>query len=145
MSDRPQSFENHAVIVTGYHRVTTGLVFLLLVFSVYRLVSDVSLDRAAGVVLVLALAMVGFYARAFALGVQDRVIRLEERLRLERLLPDDLRPRIDAFTTDQLIGLRFASDAELPELARRVLDEGMTDRKAIKRAVREWRPDLQRI
>jgi hypothetical protein len=70
---------------------------------------------------------------------------LEERLRMETLLPDDLRPRIGEFTTGQLIGLRFASDEELPDLARRVLDEGLTDRKAIKQAVKSWRADHQRI
>jgi hypothetical protein len=145
MSDRPQSFENHAIIVPGYHRVMTGLVFLLFVYAVYRLAADLSLENAAGLLLIVALVLIGFYARAFALGVQDRVIRLEERLRLERLLPDDLRARIDSFATEQLIALRFASDAELPELARRVLDEGMADRKTIKRAIREWRPDHQRI
>lgn len=86
-----------------------------------------------------------WYTRAFPIGVQDRVIRLEERLRMERLLPADLKPRIGDFSTDQLIALRFASDAELPDLARRVLEEDMTDRDAIKRAVKGWRPDHQRI
>jgi len=84
-------------------------------------------------------------ARAFALGVQDRVIRLEERLRLEGALTGDLRARIGDFTTEQLIGLRFASDAELEELAGRVLAEGISDRKAVKAMVKAWRPDHQRI
>jgi hypothetical protein len=79
------------------------------------------------------------------MGVQDRVIRLEERLRMETILPEDLRPRIGELTTEQLIGLRFASDEELPELARRVLDGELTDRKSIKQAVKSWRADHQRI
>ena len=77
--------------------------------------------------------------------LQDRLIRQEERLRLERVLTGDLRGRIGEFTTDQLIALRFASDEELGDLARRVLDERMVDRASIKRAVRSWRPDHHRI
>ena len=78
------------------------------------------------------------------LKVQDRVIRLEERLRYERVLPADLKPRIGEFTVSQLVSLRFASDAELPALARKVLEEKMNERKAIKRMVKTWRPDYSR-
>jgi hypothetical protein len=85
-----------------------------------------------------------FHARGMVLTVQDRVIRLEMRLRLDRLLPDDLRGRIGEFSVDQLIALRFASDAELADLARRVLDERLADRKAIKRLVRDWQGDFLR-
>ena len=96
-------------------------------------------------VLVVVLALAYFYGRLFAMGVQDRVIRLEERLRMERLLDADLKSRIPEFTTEQLIGLRFASDEELPALARRVLAEGIADRKTIKLAVKSWRADHQRV
>ncbi len=77
----------------------------------------------------------------FALTVQDRVIRLEERLRFERLLPEDLKARIPEFTVAQLVSLRFASDAELPALARKVLSDNLTDRKTIKKLVQNWRAD----
>ena len=80
----------------------------------------------------------------FALSVQDRVIRLEERLRCERLLPPDLQARIVELEPGQLISLRFASDAELPALARKVLDEKMKDRKAIKQLIKNWRADYLR-
>jgi len=76
--------------------------------------------------------------------VQDRVIRLEERLRCERLLPADLKPRIAEFTVSQLVALRFASDAELPALARKVLDEKISERKPIKQLVKNWRADYLR-
>lgn len=66
-------------------------------------------------------------------------------MRMQRLFPTDLAGRIESFTTEQLIALRFASDTELVDLARRVLDERMADRKVIKRAIREWRADNQRI
>lgn len=143
--DPLQSFENHARFVTGYHRVGTGLILVLFVFFVYRTISDFSIDRLADVLLVVAVGLVAFYARSFPIGVQDRVIRNEERLRLAQLLPADLRERAGALSTDQLIALRFASDAELPELVRRVLDEDIRDSREIKRSIREWRPDHQRI
>jgi len=83
-------------------------------------------------------------ARIFALSVQDRVIRLEMRLRLAELLPMDLKGQINEFTVAQLVGLRFASNEELPELARRVLQDRITDRTAIKKMVKNWRPDYLR-
>jgi|SRR5271154_2966232 len=97
-----------------------------------------------GVLMALALIAGFLSARIFALAVQDRVIRLEERLRCERVLPADLKPRIGEFTVDQLVALRFASDAELPTLARKVLDEKLTNRKAIKRLIKNWKPDYLR-
>jgi hypothetical protein len=76
--------------------------------------------------------------------VQDRVIRLEMRLRLAGVLPADLQARIPEFTVDQLVSLRFASDAELPGLARKVLDDKIADRKAIKQLIKEWQADYLR-
>jgi hypothetical protein len=76
--------------------------------------------------------------------VQDRVIRLEMRLRLAQVLPVDMRPRIPEFTPAQLISLRFASDAELPALARKVLDDKMNNRKAIKQLIKDWQGDYLR-
>src|SRR5438477_12765060 len=84
------------------------------------------------------------YARLFALSVQDRVIRLEERLRYERILPEELRWRADELTPSQFISLRFASDDELPALMKKVLDERVTQRKAIKQLIKNWRPDYLR-
>lgn len=97
------------------------------------------------VLLALALFGIGWYARSNALVVQDRVIRLEERLRLERLLPDDLGARIDELTLDQIVALRFAGDDELAALTRQVLDEGVTERKEIKRRIQSWRADHLRV
>jgi hypothetical protein len=88
-----------------------------------------------------ALLLLALYARTFALTVQDRVIRLEMQLRLQNLLPADLHPRIPEFTTSQLVALRFASDSELPDLARKVLAEKLSERKAIKQLIRDWQPD----
>jgi uncharacterized Fe-S cluster-containing MiaB family protein len=76
--------------------------------------------------------------------VQDRLIRLEERLRYERLLSEELRWRADELTVDQFVSLRFASDEELPALMRKALDEKLTGRKAIKQLIKNWRPDYLR-
>ena len=73
--------------------------------------------------------------------MQDRVIRLEMHLRLQRLLPADLQPSIPSLTAGQLVALRFASDAELPGLVRKVLDDKIGDRKAIKQMIQNWQPD----
>ena len=82
--------------------------------------------------------------RLYALRVQDRVIRLEERLRMEKLLPAELLARFDELTLGQVVALRFASDGELAELTRRTLDERLVP-KSIKAAIQKWRPDHTRI
>lgn len=145
MSDSPQTFEAHAKIVPGYHRWTTALLVLPTLYFGYRAVADFTADRAVFFLFCVGVLFAALYARVFPLGVQDRVIRLEERMRMEKVLPPDLRPRISELATKQLVALRFASDDELPELTRRVLEQGLSDPKEIKRAIRAWRADHQRI
>jgi len=137
-----QNFANHTKIVPLFHYVLLPVLTLNIGWSIYRLVHGRPLaDGIIGVLTAVALLFLAFLARLFALTVQDRVIRLEERLRFERLLPEDLRARIPEFTVAQLAALRFASDAELPALARKVLSDNLTDRKAIKQLVQNWRAD----
>ncbi len=140
-----QNFSNHTKYVPPFHFFVLPVLALNLIWSIYHLWKlHLSFEGIVGVLLALALALGFLFARLFALSVQDRVIRLEERLRLMRLLPDDLKPRIDEFTVSQLVALRFACDEELPALAGKVLAENLRSRKAIKQLVKTWRPDYQR-
>ncbi|SRR6266849_6043019 len=140
-----QTFANHGRFFPPFHFFVVPVMAINFVWSTYRwTVSGFSLAGFEQVLLAAAL-LVGFgTVRRMALIVQDRVIRLEERLRYERALPADLKARIGEFTVSQSVALRFASDAELPALARKVLDDKMTERKAIKQMVKTWKPDYLR-
>jgi hypothetical protein len=140
-----QTFENHARYVPLHHFVLFGIMMINLVWSVVRIIRHPSVDAAVALLIAFGLLILFFYARQFALTVQDRLIRLEMRLRLAKVLPADLAQRIGELTVSQLIGLRFASDEELSELVRKVLAEGITDRTAIKRLVRNWQGDYLRV
>ena len=149
-----QNFANHGKIVPAFHFIVVPVLLLNLLWSVLVVIKLFGnptfglASKSGGVILILdsiALVVLAFLARLFALGVQDRVIRLEERLRYQQMLPDNLKPRINEFTINQLVSLRFASDAELPELARKVLQEKLNSRKAIKQMIHNWRADYQRI
>ncbi len=145
MSDpRPQSFENHAKLVTGYHFVAFGLLVVNLGWALWTLFRHPSVGTAMALGVAIALVLVCLYARIFPLAVQDRLIRLEERIRIARVAPD-LDGRLDTLTPRQMVALRFASDEEVGDLARKVLDEGLTDGKAIKRLIKTWRPDHFRM
>ena len=144
-----QNLANHRRFVPAYHYVATGILTLNLVWSIYRLLYGIPgvpfFDRLLAVLVAVALLILMAYARLFPLRAQDRVIRLEERLRLEALLPAGLRSRIGDLRPGQLVALRFASDEELPELTRRVLDGQLRTGSDIKQAVRNWRADYLRV
>jgi len=140
-----QNFANHTKFFPQFHFFVVPVMAINLLWSIYRLyVAGFSWDATERVLLAAGLALGFLCVRLMALKVQDRVIRLEERLRYERALPADLKPRIGEFTVSQLVALRFASDAELPALARKVLDEKISERKAIKQMVKTWKPDYLR-
>ncbi len=140
-----QTFANHGKFFRPFHFFVLPVMAINFIWSTYRwTVTGFSVDGLGRLLLAAAL-LVGFgTVRRMALTVQDRVIRLEERLRYERVLPADLKARIGEFTVTQLIALRFASDAELPALARKVLDDKISERKAIKQMVKTWKPDYLR-
>jgi hypothetical protein len=140
-----QNFENHGKFVPAFHFFVIPMVAINFGWQVYRWKrSEFTVGGFESILLAAALLLGFSYARIFALRVQDRVIRLEEQLRCQRLLPADLQPRIAEFSAGQLIALRFASDGELPALARKVLDEKLTERKAIKQLIKNWKPDYLR-
>ena len=144
MERKPQSFVNHAKYDPPFH------FFLLPVMAITIIVAVVYLFRVPGLLSgwFVVLAFAGLVAvgrmRSYATHLQDRVIRLEERLRLASILQEPLRSRAGELADSQLIGLRFASDAELPGLAQRAVDEKL-DRAQIKKAVANWRPDYSRV
>ncbi|HXM93526.1 MAG TPA: DUF6526 family protein [Candidatus Dormibacteraeota bacterium] len=141
-----QNFANHARFVPIYHFFAIPMFILNFGWSLYRWkTSGFSIDGLISALVAAALIILALYARLFALTVQDRVIRLEERARCQRLLPEDLKARVDDFTIGQVVSLRFASDAELPSLARKVCDDKLRDRKAIKQLIKSWKPDHLRV
>ena len=141
MSEKSQSFENHVKLVPFFHGFVLPVFAANLLWTAYRLVSSPSADSAIHLLLAAALIVMGFYTRVFALRVQDRVIRLEMRLRMRELLPAELHPRITEYTPGQLVAMRFASDAELPTIAAQVLRDNLQDKKSIKRLIKEWQAD----
>ena len=144
-NEKPQNLQNHTRLVPPFHMFVLPVLLLNVGWTIYHLVKvGISFESVLGVLLAFALLTFALFARLFALTVQDRVIRLEMRLRLADILPVDLRPRIPEFTVGQLVSLRFAGDAELPAIARKVLDEKMNDRKAIKQMVKDWQGDYLR-
>lgn len=139
-----QNYGNHTKIVPLFHLFVLPFLLFYIVWTIVQMAKNFSGGTVVGVLLAIALLLAALYSRLFALAVQDRIIRLEMRLRLAGVLPEDLRFRIPEFSTNQLIALRFASDAELPELARKVLQDRLEDRKVIKKMVRDWQADEQR-
>ena len=147
-----QNFANHRRYVPGFHYATLALRGSNRFWALFRLfygLTDagglVIIDRVVNLAVAIALVLLAWYLRTFPLKAQDRVIRLEETLRLERLLPADLRPRIGDLRPGQLVALRFASDAEIPELTRSVLEGKLKSADEIKQQVRSWRADHFRM
>lgn len=137
-----QNLKNHGRFVPLYHFFTLPVLLINFVSSLVRFWRlGISFQGIFGVLFAAALFLGAFYGRVFALAVQDRLIRLEERVRYERVLPEELRWRADELTTNQFVSLRFASDDELPALMHKVLDGKLTNRKAIKQHIKNWRPD----
>ena len=141
---KTQSFANHTRLDPLFHFFLLPLGLAAIVLSVIRIIHRPTLASTLLLILSFGFVMIAGKARGYSLKVQDRVIRLEERLRLAMLMPEAGRARIGELTESQLIALRFASDAELPGLAMRALNEGLTN-KQIKAAIQSWRGDYFRV
>jgi hypothetical protein len=144
MAEPVQNFSNHRRFFPLFHFTAVPLLLLYLAYSVYVLVRAPSLATAAPVVLAVSLFCTQLSSRLMALSVQNRVIRLEMQLRLERLLGPAAREAFDALTVRQLVALRFASDAELPALVQRVRSNELATSRSVKQAIRDWRADFLR-
>lgn len=141
---KPQTLANHARFDPLFHFFVLPVFLLTAIAATIHFVWRPGWHSASFFVIAVAAAIAVMKIRLYALKVQDRVIRLEERLRLSMLLPDSFRSRIPELTEDQLIALRFASDMEVPKLAELALSEKLSKEK-IKKAIQAWRPDYFRV
>lgn len=140
-----QNYSNHVKFVPLFHFFVLPVLLINFFSSIFRYrILGFSWPWLIGMLTALALFMLAGLGRTFALKVQDRVIRMEERQRCERLLPTELKSRIEEITPDQFVALRFASDGELPGLVNKVLTDKISDRKTIKQMVKNWRGDYLR-
>ena len=139
-----QNLANHAKFDPPFHFVLAPITLANVIASIVAVVHNPGMSTGWCLVLSVAALLAVFKIRLYALKVQDRVIRLEERLRLSQLLPESTRSRIGELTVSQLIALRFASDAEIPALVEKTLAGGLKN-SDIKKAIGTWRPDTFRI
>jgi hypothetical protein len=144
LADREQSYKSHTRLLPPFHFFVMPVMLVNLVNAARHAFQQPTLHWAWEVVFALGLVGLALFSRVQALTVQDRVIRLEERLRLRQLLPPELHQHINALSHRQLVALRFASDAEVADLVREVVAGKLTTAKEIKLQVKQWRPDWLR-
>ena len=140
----PQSLKNHGRLDPKFHIVTFFVLIANLAIAIDYMVHHLSFYSGWLVFLSVAVFVPIFTIRLYPLKVQDRVIRLEERIRLQALVPSEWHTQIYRLSEDQLIGLRFAADDEVVELAKQALEHNL-DRKQIKERIKDWRPDNWRV
>jgi hypothetical protein len=140
----PQSYANHRRFEPLQHFIITPVLFVTWVSCVWQAIKHPDLRSLWFALLAFILLLAAMTTRMYALKVQDRLIRLEETLRMQRLLPADLIARLGELTPKQFVGLRFASDAELADRVREALDQKL-DGEAIKKRIQVWRPDTFRV
>ena len=145
MADQTQVYDTHRRWLPAWHFFAVPVLGANVVIVAMNFVRDPRFVTGWALLVAIALLFGILLSRTMPLRAQDRIIRLEERVRLERVLPADLRGRMVDLTADQLIGLRFAPDDEVPELTRRALGGELKTRGDIKRAIRNWRPDHMRM
>lgn len=144
MAERVQNYKNHARWLPAYHFFVLPVLLVNMANAIRHIVQNPTLSTVFAFVVSVALLMLGFLSRVMALTVQDRVIRMEMRMRLRQVLPPDLHSHINGLSHRQLVALRFASDAELPDLVRDVTAGTLTTPKDIKLRVKSWQADWLR-
>lgn len=145
MADQSQTFATHRRWIPMWHFFALPVLLINAFVVAYHFVRDPQFINGWSVLVAIALFLGILISRNMPLRAQDRIIRLEERTRLERLLPSDLRGRVGELTAAQLIAIRFAADDEAPELTRRTLNGELKSQDDIKRAIRNWRADHLRV
>jgi len=145
MADKTQTLATHARYIPAFHFFALPVLLINMFVVAYYFWREPSFRNGWGLLVAIALAVGITWSRFMPLRAQDRIIRLEERTRLERLLPADLRGRIGELSERQLIAIRFAPDNEVPDLTRRTLNGELKTPGDIKRAIRDWRPDYFRV
>ena len=141
---KPQNYENHAKFIPVFHYIALPLLLVNFFGALFRVTQETSFYTLNGVGLAISLIVVAVFTRLFALKAQDRVIRLEEQIRMQTFLPDALKAQVGRLTMGQIVALRFASDEELVDLTQDALDQN-TSPNALKQAVKNWRPDYDRV
>jgi hypothetical protein len=144
MPNKPQSYASHAKFDPSFHFFLLPVLLINIIVVGYLLFRHPGIGGAWLLVLSVTLLILAGRTRSYATHLQDRVIRVEERIRLTAILPEPLRARIAELSDSQIVGLRFASDAELPALFQRAVDEKLS-RSDIKKAITDWRPDYSRV
>jgi hypothetical protein len=145
MADREQSYKNHTRLLPPFHFFVLPVLLGYVINAGRHIYYAPTLSTAWALVVALALLMLGLLSRVQALAAQDRVIRLEMRLRLQKVLPADLQSKINDLSTKHIVALRFAGDAELPDLVRDVLAGKLDKQKDIKLKIKNWQADWQRV
>jgi uncharacterized protein DUF6526 len=144
MADQSQTYKNHVRWFAPFHFFVLPVLFLSALNAIRHVWQNPTLSTGFALLVAVAILTLGVLSRVMALAVQDRVIRLEMRLRLRECLPADLRIRINDLTPRQLVALRFASDAELAEMMRDVLAGKLGTEREIKMRVKDWQGDFLR-
>jgi Family of unknown function (DUF6526) len=144
MAEAVQSYKKHARFLPAFHFFVIPVLLLNVLNELRHVWLEPTRHFAFQLVVAAALLTTAFLSRIQALTVQDRVIRLEMRLRLRGILPPDLQPNIDTLTHRQLVALRFASDAEMPDLVRDVTAGKLATSKDIKMRIKSWQGDWLR-
>ena len=140
-----QNYKNHVRWHAPQHFVLTPILLVNFIYAIVRLIQEPNIDRAEFLLLAIGLVIMGVLVRINSLRVQDRLIRLEEKIRYEKVLPANLLPQTENLSRRQINALRFASDRELPTLIERILKGEFQKPDEIKRAVTDWRGDYLRV